>query len=541
MPPKKIDWGEIPHDEHVKKKDPFGKWIECGVCNQTIKIRATFGFTEWLNHCSSTKHSSVLQTTEMNNSTTKLTKYFSIKPGEKRAPSNSKFTSTKRNKTVQRCPGFSYGKNSDLLQLYNKYQKIDELSAATMIVCQDGKWSFHSKDCTHEAFTKRNCKRLDKNACPKCYDFPFISKVKDRVKRMDKIYHIEKYLTETQSSQMGYVAISNFLKANVISASPNILLLKERCSKYLKHQKWLEENHSKLKEYNVFDQNGKVHHQAWLKKVGQMYSDEPSMKSSLLHALMHFTLSRYKGDVNAPASPKLIAFFQTLYALSPSIYRLFSKNFGGYNERTLRRMSSKCSLDQPIINCDDQEIKARTKKWIDLIREENPKKLLLVSAMADATKVPALGEFCHKYNAWVGGIYPNHCINVANYDQEKIVTNKLATEIKVGLLSLQDGKDGVSPFKIISARPQSTNERCDEYNYSVMNSVKGLENVFCISIAFDGLSTETDFIRTNLIAFMKGSSNTVAMTDCNHAAKNIRSQLVLGSTIITAGEALFDV
>ena len=31
------------------------------------------------------------------------------------------------------------------------------------------------------------------------------------------------------------------------------------------------------------------------------------------------------------------------------------------------------------------------------------------------------------------------------------------------------------------------------------------------------------------------------MTDCNHAAKNIRSQLVLGSTILTGGQALFDV
>ena len=64
---------------------------------------------------------------------------------------------------------------------------------------------------------------------------------------------------------------------------------------------------------------------------------------------------------------------------------------------------------------------------------------------------------------------------------------------------------------------------------------------FCISIAFDGLSTETEFIRTNLIAFMKGTSNVVATTDCNHAAKNMHSQLVLGSTIVTAGEALFDI
>ena len=31
------------------------------------------------------------------------------------------------------------------------------------------------------------------------------------------------------------------------------------------------------------------------------------------------------------------------------------------------------------------------------------------------------------------------------------------------------------------------------------------------------------------------------MTDCNHAAKNIRSQFVLGTTIITGGNAAFDV
>ena len=97
------------------------------------------------------------------------------------------------------------------------------------------------------------------------------------------------------------------------------------------------------------------------KKIGQMYIDEPSMKTSLLHALMHFTLSRYNGDVNAPASPKLIAFFQTLYALSPTIYRLFSKNFGGYNERTLQRMVSKCSAEHPVINCEAQVIKKEQK------------------------------------------------------------------------------------------------------------------------------------------------------------------------------------
>ena len=54
-----------------------------------------------------------------------------------------------------------------------------------------------------------------------------------------------------------------------------------------------------------------------------------------------------------------------------------------------------------------------------------------------------------------------------------------------------------------------------------MNSVSGLENVYFISISFDGLFIETKFACFNLIALMKGSSNTVAMIDCNHAAKNL--------------------
>ena len=78
-----------------------------------------------------------------------------------------------------------------------------------------------------------------------------------------------------------------------------------------------------LHTYDAIDKNGKDHHQTWLDKVGQMYIDEPSMKTSLLYALTEFTLSRYKGDITAHASPKLIGFSQTLHALNPRIYCFF--------------------------------------------------------------------------------------------------------------------------------------------------------------------------------------------------------------------------
>ena len=84
--------------------------------------------------------------------------------------------------------------------------------------------------------------------------------------------------------------------------------------------------------YNVVVTNGKINHEKWVMKLSKMYCDEPAMKESLLDSLIKFTLSRYEGNINAPCSPKLIAFFQTLHAISPKFYRIFSQNFGGYNK-----------------------------------------------------------------------------------------------------------------------------------------------------------------------------------------------------------------
>ena len=49
----------------------------------------------------------------------------------------------------------------------------------------------------------------------------------------------------------------------------------------------------------------------------------------------------------------------------------------------------------PIIDCNETSIKIRAKEWINQLKDKNSDKTILVSAMADATKVPSLGEF-HK-------------------------------------------------------------------------------------------------------------------------------------------------
>ena len=125
---------------------------------------------------------------------------------------------------------------------------------------------------------------------------------------MERIFHIEQYITEPTVSTTGLIEVGNFLRANVSNASPATMVLREMCVKHISHQDWIKCNMSVLHTYGAIDKSGKVHHQTWLSKVAQMYIDEPSNKTSLLHALVEFILSRYRGDITAPASPKLIGF-----------------------------------------------------------------------------------------------------------------------------------------------------------------------------------------------------------------------------------------
>ena len=52
----------------------------------------------------------------------------------------------------------------------------------------------------------------------------------------------------------------------------------------------------------------------------------------------------------------------------------------------------------------------RANDWIMKLIMSNQDGIILVSAMADATKVLPMGDFPQRHKVWVGGIFPNHCI-----------------------------------------------------------------------------------------------------------------------------------
>ena len=164
-----------------------------------------------------------------------------------------------------------------------------------------------------------------------------------------------------------------------------------------------------------------------------------------------------------------------------------------------------------------------------------------VGLSIDATKVAPFLDVNTAFGVVCGEAAPNHCQNLQNLEQsyDMLSKNNKATEIKCCILTVQSCPANVSPFKIIAARPQTTNQRCNEFNLDCMLAVDN--NGINISVAFDGLCAEQKTVRQQMLNFLEGKSPTVGMIDPNHVSKAIRSQLVLGGSFTTVGDTCFDV
>ena len=56
----------------------------------------------------------------------------------------------------------------------------------------------------------------------------------------------------------------------------------------------------------------------------------------------------------------------------------------------------------------------------------------------------------------------------------------------------------------MATRLKSTNEVANDYNDMILHAVDNIPNAHCVSTAFDGFATETEFVRKKMVAFMNG-------------------------------------
>ncbi|KAI9907567.1 hypothetical protein PsorP6_003994 [Peronosclerospora sorghi] len=163
---------------------------------------------------------------------------------------------------------------------------------------------------------------------------------------------------------------------------------------------------------------------------------------------------------------------------------------------------------------------------------------LLVSLTIDATKVPSNYQLDLPYKVvLVGRKFPHHMIALSGIEEMMALKGKIFFLTSPRRLKC---KPRYSPMKHIAARPQSTNECTPEFNTLLESAVKSDPRVRLLSMAFDGVSLEADYVRDILVNFLNVRGDTVSVVDPNHVAKAVRSQLILGCNIVLAGYYLVD-
>eukprot|EP00918_Siedleckia_nematoides_P101514 GHVU01221756.1.p1 GENE.GHVU01221756.1~~GHVU01221756.1.p1 ORF type:complete len:529 (+),score=56.22 GHVU01221756.1:54-1589(+) len=273
----------------------------------------------------------------------------------------------------------------------------------------------------------------------------------------------------------------------------------------------------------------------FLKQFGTLYSSQPTFRNGLLMGLVRAVMARIGGVVNAKVDEDVLALCQVFYFVSPKGYTLFRQNLFGVSERHLRRLE-KAARGSSII--DESSVQERVDLWSQEMAKGSGKKILGSIAL-DGTRVPKSEQTSTAFGVTVGGVYPNHMLSV-DMERRPVPEKDLACEVKCFLLSTQHVAAGMSPLKMIAARPQSSNEQTVEYNEMVVKCAKKSPHMHLVSVAADGLSAESKFIKDGLLDFMLGVDNCVYIVDPNHVAKALRSQVVFGSSIITMGNGLVD-
>ena len=137
MPPKKVTCGDILNLSEVKNKYVNGKWIHCETCDVNIRVHSQFSLTEWKTHTDGVKHNESTNSKVLKNCQN-LTKFVPKKRLIEKTSQQSTAPHKKRNKIIS-CLGFYYGNDSDLLPIYVKYKKEDEMSKSVQILCNNGR------------------------------------------------------------------------------------------------------------------------------------------------------------------------------------------------------------------------------------------------------------------------------------------------------------------------------------------------------------------------------------------------------------------
>jgi hypothetical protein len=168
---------------------------------------------------------------------------------------------------------------------------------------------------------------------------------------------------------------------------------------------------------------------------------------------------------------------------------------------------------------------------------------VVFSISIDAVSVPNAVQLDTSRAILVGGAFPQHVMRIdtgaeltADSLKRKIEDASkrfpAADEIKIAVVSAQTCRQGVCPFAVIVGRPQTNNEKSD-FNDRIFEWATDFangqhNNATFLSVAVDGLGTESVFVRKTITNFLDGDCDSSALVDSNHNMKSFRYQFIGG-------------
>lgn len=273
------------------------------------------------------------------------------------------------------------------------------------------------------------------------------------------------------------------------------------------------------------------------------------MRDSLLCALMQVYVTKLKGKYNNPELPvKAMNFFIACDATSTKTFDFVSANMLGPCLRTIQRRN--VTKRQPSIICiSTSDLESRLVDHLKTLPEFDNSTLTIAIGF-DGTKVPPVLTLSTSSSSIIGGVYPNHMIDVTAMADEEVKAKldptsdiERAKEIKVAVITLQNAGIGHSPYFLLAGQPQSINMVSD-FNKNVTSVVSslckrdGMSSL--VSVAADGVGCDAKFIQGQLVSFLRGYTDHVALVDTNHNTKNFRYQGIGGSYVVIMGDHVLD-
>ena len=297
----------------------------------------------------------------------------------------------------------------------------------------------------------------------------------------------------------------------------------------------------------------------FLQKAANLHRMNTSFRSNIIICLLKAMMAKKaSGVLNLEKESKTYDFFRYLRTLSPQASMFASANCGlegkAVSDRWLRVLNQK-NRGNCIYLCDVKHVYSNVRKRCEELMKPNIH--LVFSLAIDATKVPKSLNINATRKCVMGASHPNHLMfteHLSKEELQKVLDNKdkedpkkdmleLASEVKIGTICFQNQPKGVSPMRIIAARPQGVNA-VSSFTRDLCQAAclieRDLDYVRFTNFATDGVSVETSDILLSLCEFLDGKHNFCAAVDNKHNVKNDRYQLIGGSNAATIGNYYVD-